>query len=70
MMIVKLTVLSIVITLIYIFIARLWAKSNPSKALRLTLFNECPKWLYGLPNFIVLDIIGILASVVWLLFVR
>lgn len=67
MMIVKLTILALVITAIWIFIIRVWSVSNPKKV----LLRQYPNWMsFGTAFLVSADIIGILASVIWLLFFR
>ena len=67
MMIVKLTILALVITAVWTFIIRTWSVSNPKKV----LLSEYPNWMsYGTLFLVFADIIGILASVIWLLFFR
>jgi len=70
MIIVKLTILSVVITAVFILAIRLWVIKDFKKALSTKFTGKYPKWLYGFPIFVFLDIIGILASVVYLLFFR
>lgn len=67
MMIVKLTILALVITVVWTFIIRIWSVSNPKKV----LLSEYPNWMsFGALFLVFADIIGILASVIWLLFFR
>lgn len=67
MIIVKLTILLLVITAIWIFVVRTWAVSHPTKV----LLSQYPHWMCIVTAYIVIaDIIGILSSVVWLLFIR
>lgn len=70
MIIVKLTIFSIVITVIWLFSIRVWAISNPDKEIISKATKKYPKWAYGLPLFFLLDILGILSSTVYLLFLR
>ncbi len=70
MMIVKLTVLSIVITAIFVLAIRIWASAFPGKYLKATVTKKYPKWFYLYVLFCLFDIIGILASVIYLLFMR
>lgn len=71
MIIVKLTVLAIMVTTLYIWIWRAWLKSNPEEALK-TAFNRSylPKSGYPIVVLLFLDIIGIFASAIYLLFFR
>lgn len=67
MIIVKLTILLLVITAIWIFVVRTWAVSHPRKV----LLSQYPHWMnLGTALLVIADIIGILSSVVWLLFIR
>ena len=67
MIIVKLTILLLVITAIWIFVIRTWAASHPAKV----LLSQYPHWMsLGTACLVISDIIGILSSVVWALFVR
>lgn len=70
MIIVKLTILAFVISAIYLFAIRIWVKSNPLRAIKANAIEKYPKWMYGFALFVVLDIVGILASTVWFLFIR
>lgn len=71
MIIVKLTILAVMVTALYIWIWRAWLKSNPEEALK-TAFNRnyLPKSGYPILVLILVDIIGIFASVIWVLFLR
>lgn len=71
MIIVKLTVLAVMVTALYIWIWRAWLKSNPEEALK-TAFNRnyLPKSGYPIIFFLLLDVIGVFASVIYLLFFR
>lgn len=69
MLIVKLTILAVMVTALYIWIWRAWLKSNPEEALRVALNRSyLPKSGYLIIIFILIDIIGIFASAIWLLF--
>lgn len=70
MMIVKLTVLSIVITAIFVLAIIIWASAFPGKYLIATVTKKYPKWCYLYALFCLFDIIGILASAIYLLFIR
>jgi len=71
MIIVKLTVLAVMITALYIWIWRAWLKSNPKEALKVAFGkNYVPKGGYMLAIFLLIDIIGIFASAIYLLFFR
>ena len=67
MIIVKLTILLLVITAIWIFVVRIWAVSHPTKV----LLSQYPHWMkLGTGLLVIADIIGILSSAIWLLFIR
>lgn len=67
MIIVKLTILLLVITAIWIYIVKVWSVSNPTKV----LLSQYPHWMkLGTGLLVIADIIGILSSVVWALFIR
>lgn len=67
MIIVKLTILLLAITAVWIVVIRTWAAENPAKA----LLSQYPHWLsLGTGLLVIADIIGILSSVVWALFIR
>lgn len=70
MIIVKLTVLSFLITAIYIFAMKIWAESNVPKYLLARNTGKYPKWIYPVVLFIMFDVIGIFASAIYLLFFR
>lgn len=70
MMIVKLTILSFVITGIYLFCFKIWAESDKKRAVLAALTNNFPKWTYPFALFVLLDVIGILTSAIYLLFIR
>lgn len=70
MMIVKLTVLSIIITAISVIAIRIWASAFPGKYLIATVTKKYPKWFYLYVLLCFFDIIGILTSAIYLLFIR
>lgn len=70
MIIVKLTVLSLVVSAIYYLSLRVWVSADTKRALLAKITEKYPKWLYGFVLFIFLDIIGIFASAIYLLFFR
>lgn len=70
MIIVKLTVLSFIISVIYYFALRVWVGADTKRALLARMTGKYPKWLYGLVLFVFLDIIGIFASAIYLLFFK
>lgn len=67
MIIVKLTILLLVITMVWIVVIRTWAVGNYAKV----LLRQYPHWMkLGTGLLVIADIIGILSSVVWALFIR
>lgn len=70
MIIVKLTVLSLVISAIFYFALRVWISADTKRALLAKVTGKYPKWLYGFAICILLDIIGIFASAIYFLFFR
>lgn len=70
MIIVKLTVLSLVVSAVFYFALRIWVGVDIERALLARITGKYPKWLYGFVLFISLDIIGIFASAIYLLFFR
>ena len=71
MIIVKITILLILITLIYRLIMTTWARINPTKIIK-TKENEKFLIKVGCMHFVIaaLDVIGIIASAIYLLFIR
>ena len=69
-MIVKITILLIVVSVIYNFFYGNYLRNNPVEVLRLKFSDYCP-W-YAVVNglLIIFSTLGILASIVWLLFLR
>lgn len=68
---VKLTILLIVITVIWCTLARLMFQSKPyHERLRRQINADYPWYVIVCPFMIILDIIGIVYSVVYLLFLR
>lgn len=71
MIIVKLTVLAVMVTVLYIWIWRAWMKSNTKEALKIVFEkNYIPKSGYPIIVFLLIDIIGIFASAIYLLFFK
>lgn len=71
MIIVKLTVLAVMVTALYIWIWRAWLKSNPTEALKIAFGkNYVPKGGWMLIVFLLIDIVGVFASAIYLLFFR
>lgn len=66
MMILKITIILTMVVVLLIILFRAWAEINPLKA----LVEDYPKWFYIIPLLMFLDVIGIFASVIWLLFFR
>lgn len=68
---VKLTILLIVVTVIAKFIVEaLLANESIGRKWDMALGNNYPKYVYILGVLVVLDIIGIIYSAVWFLFLR
>ena len=71
MIIVKLTVLAVMVTVLYIWIWRAWMKSNTKEALKIVFGkNYIPKSGYPIIVFLLIDIIGIFTSAIYLLFFK
>lgn len=70
MIIIKLTVLSLVVSAIYYFALQVWVGADTKRALLAKITGKYPKWLYGFVLFVFLDIIGIFASAIYLLLFR
>ena len=69
MIVVKITVLLIVITIIFRFFVNSYLRQNPLEALRLSFNkNYTPWYLIVVGTLVLLSILGIVASVVWILF--
>lgn len=70
MIIVKLTILLVMITVLYAWIFRAWLKNNPEEAFK-TAFNRSylPKSGYPLVILFLIDIVGVFASVIYILFI-
>lgn len=69
MIIVKITILLVMVTALYIWLWRAWLESNPIEAFKI-ISGRITK--SGLPAIIlvILDAIGIFTSVIWALFFR
>lgn len=67
---VTLTVLLIVVSVIYYFALQMWTKREIEKMLIEKRTGKFPEWIDGFILFIFLDIIGIFASLIYLLFFR
>lgn len=71
MIVVKLTIFLIILTVILCFFVHLYLSGNPYKALQISKDLIDPPWFCYLSALLfVLDAIGIIASAVWLLFLR
>lgn len=70
MIIVKLTVLSLIISAVFYFALRVWVGADMKRALLAKMTGKYPKWIYVFVLFVFLDIIGIFASAIYLLFFR
>ena len=62
-MIVKITILLILVTMVFVFAFKVWANDNPFSVYR----EKYPLWAYIIPILTIFDIMGIFASVIWLL---
>ena len=68
---VKITVLLIVITVIYRYIVEaLLANESVGRKWEMALGSNYPVYVYPLGILVVLDVIGIIYSAVWFLFLR
>ena len=69
MIVVKITVLLIVITIIFSLFVNSYLRQNPLEALRLSFNKNYTPW-YSIVGgtLVLLSILGIVASVVWILF--
>jgi len=65
---VKLTVLMTVVTIIYVYIARSMLKNESIEVKIKTLGNVYPKYVYFGGLLILIDFVGIIYSVIYLLF--
>lgn len=74
MICIKLTVLSLVLTLIYFFVVRIMVVCSGRKTQMNILLNKPPKWFMIMVAFlmimILMDVVGIICSTIWLLFLR
>ena len=71
MIIVKLTILAILITVVYVWLFRAWLRTNPEEVLKTALtVGYLPKCGYPIILLIIIDIVGVFASVIYLLFFR
>lgn len=71
MIIVKITVILILITAIYMYFWEAWLKTNPKEVFKMNLNREyLPKSGYPLVPLIFFDVVGIIASAIYLLFIR
>ena len=71
MIIVKITVLLIVITIIFRLFVNSYLRQNPLEALKISLNKNYAPWYTVIGGMLVLiTIIGIVASVVWILFFK
>lgn len=66
---VKLTILMIVVTFIYIFLARVRVKNESAEMkLKMLIKDEVPGYVILIGILVILDFIGIIYSVIYLLF--
>lgn len=69
MIIVKITILLVVITVIYIFLWRAYIQNNPAETFKIAV-GGVGKGGYVLSALVILSIIGVLSSTIYLLFFR
>lgn len=67
-MIVKITILLVVVSVIYHFFYDNYLRNNPVEVLRLNFSDYCPWHVVVSGLLIIFSTLGILASIVWLLF--
>lgn len=71
MIIVKLTVLAVMVTAVYVFLYKRWLAQNPKEDFKITFDKGyLPKPATFLSLLVGLDIIGIFASAIYLLFFK
>lgn len=70
MIIVKITIFLVLITVFATVGTKIWASSNPKKLIKAYVTEEFPKWLYLYTLLLFFDVTGILASAIYLLFIR
>lgn len=68
---VKLTILGLLITIIYRFIVNALLKNESLSVISdIAIKNKYPKYVYVFVVLVVLEVIGVIYSVVWFLFLR
>ena len=66
---VKLTILMIVVTFIYIYLAKIRVKNESAEMkLKMLIKDEVPGYVFLIGILVILDFIGIIYSVIYLLF--
>lgn len=66
---VKLTILMIVVTFIYIYLAKIRVKNESAEMkLKMLVKDEVPGYVFLIGILVILDFIGIIYSVIYLLF--
>lgn len=66
---VKLTILMIVVTFVYIYLARVMVRKESAEVkLKMLIEDEVPGYVYLIGILVILDFIGIIYSVIYLLF--
>lgn len=65
---VKITILCVVLTIIAIIVVRSYLEDNRARAREISLLGKYPIWLEILSWVIIFDMIGIIYSVVYILF--
>lgn len=69
-MIVKITILLVVVSIIYHSCYKTYLRNSPREVIRLTFSDYCP-WYVVVDGLLrIFSAIGIIASVIWLLFLR
>ena len=69
MIIIKITILLVMVTALYIWLWRTWLESNPTEAFKIVSGRITKSGLIA-TILVLLDVIGIFASVIWALFFR
>lgn len=71
MLVVKVTIFLIVVTVIFRFIVTaMISNESPSAMIDMTLNNKYPAYVYVLGALVAIDVVGIICSVFWFLFMR
>lgn len=71
MLVVKITIFLIIVTIIYGFIVKaLVSQEDLSTKMNMALHNKYPKYFWAFVVLLFIDIIGIICSAFWFLFLR